>query len=75
MAFFLVNAILLNVVFGIIIDSFAERRDQQKSYSDDKLYKCTICGFQNSDFPPKMFMQHVKKEASIQERVVVKISI
>jgi hypothetical protein len=31
---------LLNIVFGIIIDSFAELRDEKKSMNDDMTSKC-----------------------------------
>merc|ERR1712124_175992 len=34
--FLIVNAILLNVVFGIIIDSFADRREKQQTAWDAK---------------------------------------
>ena len=63
--FFLsVNAIMLNVVFGIIIDSFAARRDEQKDRLNHNLNECTICGLWKANFkdPKRPFAYHVKKE-------------
>jgi len=62
-AFFIVNAILLNVVFGIIIDSFAERRDEKNGILQDMHQRCTICGIWTKSFVvPNSFRKHVKKE-------------
>ena len=42
--FLFVTVILLNVVFGIIIDQFGELRDQKKDKDDNKASMCFICG-------------------------------
>merc|ERR1712048_148787 len=65
--FITVNAIMLNVVFGIIIDSFAARRDEQKEHLFHLTNQCTICGLFSSKFvpsplQPNPFRRHVKKE-------------
>ena len=39
----LVKVILLNVLFGIIIDSFAELRDQKSKRDNDMVNVCFIC--------------------------------
>ena len=67
--FIVVNAIMLNVVFGIIIDSFAARRDEQKEHLFHKINQCTICGLYSSKFvpsplQPNPFRRHVKQEVT-----------
>ena len=45
MCFYLVLiVILLNIIFGIIIDAFAELRDQRTAVLEDVFNKCYICG-------------------------------
>lgn len=45
MAFFIiVPIILLNVIFGIIIDTFAELRDERAAKIEDMMENCFICG-------------------------------
>lgn len=39
----IVNLILLNVIFGVTIDTFAEIRDTNKAIDDDIMNKCAIC--------------------------------
>ena len=41
--FLIVVIILLNIIFGIIIDTFAELRDQKRSIDDDMKNRCFIC--------------------------------
>jgi hypothetical protein len=48
--FFLVVIVLLNIIFGIIIDNFAELRDQKKERLRDTNEKCFICGIQRAKF-------------------------
>ena len=42
--FVLINIVLLNIIFGIIIDTFGELRDQRNELEDEILNKCYICG-------------------------------
>ena len=42
--FLLVITILLNVIFGIIIDTFAELREKSGQQSEDMKNVCFICG-------------------------------
>jgi len=45
MLFFLVIIIIfLNIIFGIIIDTFAELRDSRTAYMDDVMNVCFVCG-------------------------------
>lgn len=41
--FIIVNLILLNIVFGIIIDTFAFLRDQKFQREQDKKNVCFVC--------------------------------
>ena len=63
-AFFLVIVvIILNIVFGIIIDTFAELRDEKQFIEKDNKKSCLICG-QSANFfdryVPGGFSAHVK---------------
>lgn len=48
--FILVVIVLLNIIFGIIIDTFAELRDQRKEMLHDIEHKCFICGLDKFQF-------------------------
>jgi len=51
MSFFvIINIISLNIIFGIIIDSFAELRDAQSNRTDDLINICFICGHSKDQF-------------------------
>lgn len=39
----IVKVIMLNVLFGIIIDTFAKMRDDAQQNTDDRVKKCFIC--------------------------------
>jgi len=47
---FLVNIILMNCMFGIIIDTFGELRSQNQAIQDDIKNKCFICGIDRDTF-------------------------
>lgn len=42
--FLVITTIILNVVFGIIIDSFAQLREDAAFKDDDKKNYCFMCG-------------------------------
>ena len=42
--FFIIIVILLSIVFGIVIDNFAELKEQSYKRANDKLNICYICG-------------------------------
>ena len=48
--FILITFILLNIIFGIIIDTFADLRDQKKAELKDVQEKCFICSLSKYDF-------------------------
>ena len=48
--FIMVNIICLNVIFGIIIDTFSELRDKQNLRDWDQLNRCDICGIERKIF-------------------------
>lgn len=51
LAFFIViNVFMLNLVFGIIIDNFADLRDQRKEQSEDRENTCYVCGVSREEF-------------------------
>lgn len=54
MSFFIIVVIvLLNIIFGIIIDTFAELRDQQNELMKDLHENCFICGNNRFQFAMK----------------------
>ena len=51
MAFFLIiNIVLLNIFFGIIIDAFADKRAQNVEQNIEITNQCFICGISKSRF-------------------------
>ena len=61
--FFLVIILLLNVIFGMIIDSFGDLRDQKNAYDEDRKNICFICGIERGEYERKAnFDIHVKQE-------------
>jgi hypothetical protein len=48
--FIIVIVLLLNLVFGIIIDQFAELRDKKKEREIDTTLKCFICDIRKEEF-------------------------
>jgi hypothetical protein len=51
--FMFVNIISLNVIFGIIIDTFSELRTKQREREWDHLNNCDICGIERRLFEKK----------------------
>ena len=64
--FFCILIILtLNMVFGTILDTFGELREQRDFVTEDQETKCFICGLEQADFDrvaPGGFEQHVAFE-------------
>ena len=64
--FIIVNVILLNIIFGIIIDKFAELRNQKDARTDDIENRCFICGQTKETFDRALnggFAKHITKKA------------
>lgn len=61
--FVLIIILLLNVIFGMIIDAFGELRDQKTANENDKKNVCFICGVERSEYERKgNFEEHVTRE-------------
>ncbi|KAJ1494473.1 hypothetical protein T484DRAFT_1927224, partial [Baffinella frigidus] len=79
--FLLISTILLNVIFGIIVDAFGELRDQQDMLKKKMLNQCFICGMDRQDFEnPKVktnFAEHLHKQHNIWHYIcfVIQISL
>jgi hypothetical protein len=60
----LVKVILLNILFGIIIDTFAQLREKKKTIDDDMKNKCFICNFDRFTFDKEAngFEDHITKD-------------
>jgi len=48
--FVILIVLFLNIVFGIILDTFEELRQQREDIQTDQLGKCFICGMEQSSF-------------------------
>jgi len=63
--FVAVIIVLLNVIFGIIIDTFSELRGKKKEIEEDITGKCFICSIDKSVFDKeggKVFENHIENE-------------
>lgn len=62
--FILISIIWLNIIFGIIVDTFAELRDQKNKKDFDIKNNCFICNKERSLFEKVgiSFNKHAKKE-------------
>lgn len=65
--FIIVIIILKNIVFGIIIDTFAELRDKRKSIEDDMRNKCFICNIERHIFDKRSygFNKHIRDDHNV----------
>lgn len=63
----IVNIILLNIIFGIIIDTFAELRNKRADMDKDKRTTCFICGIDRFRFDLETdgFEYHIKNEHNV----------
>ena len=53
--FFIVIIIVLNLIFGVIIDTFADLRSEKQNKEEIIKNSCFICGEYNSEFKQKSF--------------------
>jgi len=62
--YFVIIVILLNLIFGVIIDTFADLRSEKQHQEDTLRNTCFICGLNRAAFDNKgvTFEHHVKKE-------------
>ncbi|GAB1604735.1 inositol 1,4,5-trisphosphate receptor type 1-like isoform X6 [Argonauta hians] len=62
--FFIVIIIVLNLIFGVIIDTFADLRSEKQQKEEILKNTCFICGLDRSSFDNKAvsFEEHLKTE-------------
>jgi len=64
--FILMIILLLNLIFGMIIDAFGDLRDQKSSNDEDQKNVCFICGIERSEFEKHVnFEKHTLEEHNI----------
>uniref|UniRef100_A0A3Q0SVP1 Inositol 1,4,5-trisphosphate receptor n=1 Tax=Amphilophus citrinellus TaxID=61819 RepID=A0A3Q0SVP1_AMPCI len=62
--FFMVIIIVLNLIFGVIIDTFADLRSEKQKKEEVLKTSCFICGLERDKFDNKTvtFEEHIKEE-------------
>lgn len=65
--FFICIVILMNIIFGVIIDTFDELRQTQREIENDIHNRCFICNFEAVKFDRKAnegisFQRHIKED-------------
>jgi len=62
--FLIVIIVLLNIIFGIIIDTFSAMREATETAASDMKNVCTMCGLERTDLDRNGsgFTQHIKSE-------------
>jgi len=62
--YIIISTIGLNIIFGIIVDSFSELRDDRYHIVEDMQGVCSICGLPSDEFERNStgFRHHVKRE-------------
>ena len=65
--FFIINIICMKLIFGIIIDTFAQLRDKKYQIDYDKNNICFICGLDRYIFDKNAdgFENHIKRDHNI----------
>ncbi len=48
-----INVIVMNMIFGIIVDTFSQLRDEKWSIQEDMNSLCSICSIRAYDFDQK----------------------
>eukprot|EP00033_Pygsuia_biforma_P004196 GCRY01004603.1.p1 GENE.GCRY01004603.1~~GCRY01004603.1.p1 ORF type:complete len:842 (+),score=278.49 GCRY01004603.1:182-2707(+) len=62
--FIIIVSILMNIIFGIIIDTFSELREERAAVLDDITSRCFICGLETAVFDREGegFERHISHE-------------
>ena len=65
--YIIVNFVMLNIFFGIIVDTFKELRDDLQKREEDEKNTCFVCGYSRKDFEKeeKSFDFHIQHEHNI----------
>lgn len=69
--FLIITVTFLNIVFGIIIDTFSELRDSQREKQNDLDNVCFVCGLTRSEFAVQNteFDKHINDEHALWDYV------
>lgn len=67
MFFIIINIVLLNIVFGIIVDSFGALREEKLHSAEDGANICFLCGFDRAKFDRegKGFKKHREHDHNV----------
>jgi len=64
-----INVVCLNIIFGIIVSSFAELRDLKAKNDEDMFNYCYICNYERIVFdkadPEGGFLRHIEKDHNL----------
>lgn len=62
--FIIINVVALNIIFGIIIDTFQQLRDSSQERDEDKSNICFVCGNERSEFSKQgvSFSKHIEEQ-------------
>jgi hypothetical protein len=66
--FLVVKIIIYNILFGIIIDTFAQLREQKNFMDTDKKNQCFICNLERFTFDKECeggFTRHISKDHNL----------
>jgi hypothetical protein len=61
MFFIIVLVLLLNIIFGIILDTFSDLREKAKEQNEDMTSKCFICGIDKTKFDEAFQKRGIQK--------------
>ena len=56
--YFVFNILFLQMIYGIIIDTFAQLREQRKKLIEEIEQKCFICGLDKGFIADKYFISY-----------------
>ena len=48
--FIFINTILINIIFGVIIDTFGDLREQNQAMEEEMEHRCFVCGLERYKF-------------------------
>jgi hypothetical protein len=68
----IINIICLNIIFGIIVNTFAQLRDEKSDNDNDMHNKCYICNFERLIFDKNAeggFIRHIEHDHNLWEYV------
>lgn len=65
--YLIVNVVMINIIQGIIVDTFSELRENSEAYEKDRFWVCFICNQKYEEFVSrgKSFYEHIEKEHNL----------